>query len=114
MNQGMSVIVYPVRDIAKAKVLYSKLLGAEPYVDAPYYVGFRVGSVELGLDPSGHQQGMTGPVGYWEVKDIKKSLQALLDAGAQTQQAVKDVGGGKLTASVKDADGNITGLAQSP
>ncbi|TMD43683.1 MAG: glyoxalase, partial [Chloroflexi bacterium] len=27
---------------------------------------------------------------------------------------VQDVGGGKLIASVKDADGNITGLLQSP
>jgi hypothetical protein len=38
----------------------------------------------------------------------------LLDAGAQAEQEVRDVGGGKLIASVRDADGNITGLAQSP
>ena len=57
---------------------------------------------------------MTGPVGYWHVDDIKKSMQALLDAGAQPQQEVKDVGGGKLIASVKDADGNVIGLIQSP
>ncbi len=57
---------------------------------------------------------MTGPVGYWHVNDIKKTLQLLLDAGAQAQQEVKDVGGGKLVASVKDADGNVTGLIQSP
>jgi hypothetical protein len=29
------------------------------------------------------------------------------------QQAVSDVGGGRLIASVKDADGNIIGLIQS-
>ena len=46
--------------------------------------------------------------------DIKKSLKLLLDAGATAQQAIKDVGGGKQIASVKDADGNITGLIQSP
>jgi predicted enzyme related to lactoylglutathione lyase len=57
---------------------------------------------------------MTGPVGYREVTDIKKSLQSLLDAGAQVQQAVKDVGGGKPIAWVKDADNNIIGLVQSP
>ncbi len=57
---------------------------------------------------------MPGPVGYLEVSDIKKSLELLLDAGAQMQQDVKDVGGGKLTAAVKDADGNITGLIQEP
>ena len=57
---------------------------------------------------------MTGPIGYWEVDDIKESLELLLDAGAEVQQEIKDVGGGKLIASVKDADANITGLAQSP
>jgi hypothetical protein len=45
---------------------------------------------------------------------FKKSLQLLLDAGAQAHQEVKDVGGGKLIASVKDADSNIMGLIQLP
>jgi len=114
MNQGIRLFIYPVRDIARAKTLYSKLLGVEPYADEAYYVGFRVGDQEIGLDPNGHNEGMTGPVGYWHVDDIKKSLQLLLDAGAQARQEVKDVGGGKLIASVKDADSNIIGLIQSP
>jgi predicted enzyme related to lactoylglutathione lyase len=112
--QGIKQFVYPVKDIAQAKTLYSKLLGVEPYVDGAYYVGFRVGDQEIGLDPNGHNQGMTGPIGYYQVDDIKKSLQSLLDAGGQVQQAVKDVGGGMLIASVKDADGNIIGLKQLP
>jgi predicted enzyme related to lactoylglutathione lyase len=57
---------------------------------------------------------MTMPVGYYHVNDIQKSLQSLLDAGAQVQQEVKDVGGEKLIASVKDADSNIIGLLQLP
>lgn len=114
MNQGITLFVYPVKDTARVKTLYSKLLGVEPYHDSPYYVGFRVGQQEIGLDPNGHKKGMTGPVGYIPVTDIKTSLQLLLDAGAQAQQAVTDVGGGKLTALVKDADGNILGLMQSP
>jgi predicted enzyme related to lactoylglutathione lyase len=114
MNQGIRVFVYPVKDLARAKKLYSKLLGIEPYVDEAYYVGFRVGDQEIGLDPNGHNKGLTGPVGYWQVNGIQQSLQLLLDAGAQIQQEVRDVGGGKLVASIKDADGNITGLMQSP
>jgi predicted enzyme related to lactoylglutathione lyase len=114
MNQGIRLLVYPVTDIARAKTLYRKLLGIEPYVDEAYYVGFRVGDQEIGLDPNGHKQGITGPVGYWEVDDIKQSLQSLLDAGAQAQQEIKDVGGGKLIALVKDASNNIIGLIQSP
>src|SRR5712691_1320456 len=99
MNQGITTIIYPVKDIARAKTLYSQLLGVEPYADEAYYVGFRVGEQELGLDPYGHNKGMMGPVSYWEVNDIQKSLQLLLDAGAQVQQGVQDVGGGKLIAS---------------
>lgn len=85
MNQGIRVFIYPVKDIARAKTLYSKLLGVEPYADSAYYVGFKVGDQEIGLDPNGHNSGITGPVGYWQVGDIKKSLQSLLDAGAQMQ-----------------------------
>src|SRR3989454_150127 len=109
MNQGIRTVIYPVKDIAQAKALYSKLLGVEPYADEAYYVGFRVGDQEIGLDPNGHSQGMTGPVGYWDVDYIEESLKLLLDAGAEAQQAIRDVGGGKLIASVKDARGNITG-----
>ena len=114
MNQGIRLFIYPVKDVAQAKTLYSKLLGIEPYMDEAYYVGFKVGDQEIGLDPNGHNKGMTGPVGYWHVTDIKKSLQLLLDAGAQAQQEVTDVGGGKLIASIKDADSNIIGLMQLP
>ena len=110
MNQGIRTVIYPVKDIAQAKTLYSALLGVEPYVDEAYYVGFKVGDQEIGLDPHGHNAGMTG---YYHVNDIKKTLQLLLDAGAQAQQEVQDVGGGRLIASVKDADGNIIGLIQS-
>jgi len=107
VNNGMRTVIYPVGDIAKAKALFGKLLGAEPYVDQAYYVGFRVGDQEVGLDPNGHKQGMTG---YWHVDDIRGSLQALLEAGAQLQEDVRDVGGGRLIATVKDADGNLIGL----
>ncbi|MCU1664922.1 MAG: glyoxalase [Pseudonocardia sp.] len=37
---------------------------------------------------------------------------ALVEAGAEVQQQVRDVGAGRLIASVKDADGNVIGLVQ--
>ena len=114
MVPSMRTIIYPVKDLAQAKTLYSTLLGVEPVMDQPYYVGFRVGDQDIGLDPHGHSKGMTGPVGYWHVADIEASLKQLLEARAEVQQAVSDVGGGKLIASVKDADGNIIGLIQNP
>jgi len=93
MTEGIKTIIYPVKDLAKAKTLYSELLGVEPEMDEAYYVGFNVGGQDVGLDPYGHSQGVTGPVGYWHVDDIMKSLKALLYAGAEAHQEVKDVGG---------------------
>lgn len=112
MTEGIKTILYPVKDLAQAKPVYRALLGVEPLMDEAYYVGFRVAGQDVGLDPQGHSKGMTGPVGYWHVADIKSSLQALLAAGAEAQQEVTDVGGGKLIATVKDADGNVIGLLQ--
>ena len=112
MNHGVRTLVYPVKDLDKAKGLYSRLLGAVPYVDSPYYVGWKVGEMDIGLDPNGHEAGLTGPVCYYHVDDINTSLQALLEAGAQYVQAIRDVGDGSLIASFKDKDGNLFGLLQ--
>jgi hypothetical protein len=38
MNQDIRTFIYPVKDIAQAKTLYSQLLGVEPYMDAAYYL----------------------------------------------------------------------------
>jgi predicted enzyme related to lactoylglutathione lyase len=105
-------VIYPVRDLGASRALFTALLGTEPSLDKPYYVGFQVGDQELGLNPQGHAQGMTGPVGYIAVDDIKTSLKSLLELGAQVRQDVNDVGGGKLTAVVTDGDGNPIGLIE--
>jgi predicted enzyme related to lactoylglutathione lyase len=114
MTSGMKTVIYPVTDIAAAKHFYSKLLGVAPYADEVYYVGFKVEGQEVGLDPAGHSKGMTGPVGYWHVDDINECIDALVEAGGQTQQPISDVGGGRLIATVRDADGNVIGLLQDP
>ena len=111
MNQGIRTVVYPVRDIAKAKAFFRELLGVEPYVDQPYYAGFKVGDQDIGLDPNGHKVGMTA---YYHVDDIKTSLKSLVDVGAKTIEEIKNVGGGRLIASVKDPDDNIIGVIQDP
>jgi predicted enzyme related to lactoylglutathione lyase len=112
MTEGIKTIIIPVRDLAAAKALYGTALDVEPYADEPYYVGFRVGDQEIGLDPNGHNHGMTGPVGYCHVDDVAASLRQAVDAGWRTQQDVKDVGGGGLAATVEDPDGNVVGFLQ--
>jgi predicted enzyme related to lactoylglutathione lyase len=113
-TEGVKTILYPVRDLAKARTLYSQLVGTEPTAESPYYVGFDVEGQHIGLLPSGHSSGMTAPVAYFHVSDIEGSMQALLDAGAETGEAARNVGGGRLVASVKDPDGNVIGLIQDP
>jgi predicted enzyme related to lactoylglutathione lyase len=108
----MRTIIFPVQDISQAKQLFSQWLGTQPYMDQPYYVGFRLGDQEIGLDPNGHKQGLTGPVAYQVVDDIRGRVQSLTGYGAQVVQDVRDVGGGRLIASLKDADGNMLGLMQ--
>ncbi|MFJ3334534.1 VOC family protein [Streptomyces sp. NPDC086766] len=112
MTDGLRTIVYPVKDLDRAKALFGALLEVEPYADEPYYVGFKDAGQDVGLDPNGHAKGMTGPVPYWHVADIRARLAALLAAGAALLQDVQDVGGGRLIASVRDADGNLVGLVQ--
>jgi predicted enzyme related to lactoylglutathione lyase len=110
MAQNIKLIVYPVQDIERAKAFYGKFLDVEPYVESAYYVGYRVGDQEVGLDPNSS----LGPIAYTDVKDIKSSLQAMIEVGAEVVQDVKEVGGGLLIAQVKDADGNVIGLRQQP
>jgi predicted enzyme related to lactoylglutathione lyase len=109
MSQGIKTIIYPVKDVERAKSFYTKLLGVTPYVDSAYYVGFKVGDQDIGLDPNYHK---SGPVGYYHVSDINESLQLLIDAGGQIEQKAKDVGGGRLVASVRDSEGSLIGLVQ--
>jgi predicted enzyme related to lactoylglutathione lyase len=113
MNEGMKTILFPVSDPAKAKAVFRVLLG-EPTNDAPYYVGYEADGMQIGLVPSGRSQGMPSTVPFWHVDDIESRLQALIDAGAEPLQPIRDVGGGRRTGSVKDADGNPIGLIQDP
>lgn len=112
MAPVIKTIIFPVKDLTQAKTLYGALLGMEPTMDAAYYVQFNAAAQEVGLDPNGHSKGMTGPVTYWHVADIKDSLAQLLASGATELEEINDVGG-RLIASVKDADGNVIGLLQT-
>jgi predicted enzyme related to lactoylglutathione lyase len=109
MKKGIRTIVYPARDLARAKAFFRDLLGVEPYVDDSSYVGFKLDGLDIGLDPHGHQAGLTV---YYRVEDIRKTMDSLLDAGAQTMQEIRTIGAGGWIACVRDRNGNIIGLIQ--
>jgi len=111
-TQGIKTVLVPVSDLAKAKEVYAALLGVPPQADESYYVGFEAAGQHIGLVPGGGPQGMTAPVAYWHVPDIEAKLAELTPAGATVQEPVRDVGGGRLVATVTDPDGNVLGLLQ--
>lgn len=113
-DQSIKLIVFPVKNIEASKAIFRTFLGVDPYTDMPYYVGFRIGDQEIGLDPNAHTNNITVPISFVEVRDINSSLDALIRSGTTQKQAIKDVGGGKLIATVSDVDGNILGLIQQP
>ena len=111
-TQGIKTVLLPVSDLASAKVVYTALLGIPPQTDAPYYVGFEAEGQHIGLVPGGGPQGMTSLVAYWHVQDIQAKLAEVTAAGATLKEPVRDVGGGRLVATVTDPDGNVFGLLQ--
>lgn len=113
---GLRTTIYSVTDLAKAKDWYTRVLGAAPYFDEPFYVGFNVGGFELGLDPdtSEVKPGAGGVVAYWGVPDAERAWARLMELGAEPASPVREVGGGIKVATVKDPFGNLFGLIENP
>lgn len=106
MANNIPLIVFPAKDLDKAKKFYNTFLGTEPYVDGAYYVGYKLDGLEVGLDPNGK-----AVVSYIDVDDIEASLNTLKAADAEVVMDPQDVGGGLLVAQV-EIDGNVMGLRQ--
>ncbi len=106
--------LYHAPDLAKAKSWYNSVLGIQPYVDEQFYVGFKVGDTELGLDPDATNTpgGDAGVVVYWAVADIHAVLSRLLELGATQRGKVQEMDSIRV-ATVFDPFGNILGLIQS-
>ena len=111
-TQGITIVLHPVSDLTAAKAVYGALLGAQPEADSSYYVGFETAGQHIGLVPNGGPQQMSSPVAYWKVPDIEAKLAEVTAAGATVKEPARDVGGGRLVATVTDPDGNVLGLTQ--
>lgn len=107
----VSLITYPATDLDATKRFFRELNGVDPYADAPQYVGYKVGNMEIGLVPKGHQP---GALPFWTVSDIAATVKALEAAGGTIVQGIRDVAYGLLVAAVKDPNGSVVGLRQFP
>ena len=81
-TQGAKTLIHPVKDLETAKAVYIALLGISPQTD------------------------------YWHVSDIEAKLVEVIAAGATLKDQARDVGGGRLVATISDPDGNVLGLIQ--
>ncbi len=111
-TEGIKTVLHPVSDLETAKPVYAALLGVQPEADSSFYVGFEAEGQHIGLVPGGGPQGMTSPVAFWHVSDIEAKLAEVTAAGATVKESPRDVGGGRLVATVTDPDGNVLGLIQ--
>ncbi|MEW2500780.1 VOC family protein [Amycolatopsis sp. NPDC047767] len=111
-TQGIKTVLHSVSDLSKAKEVYTALLGIAPQADSEYYVGFDTAGQHIGLVPNGGPQAAPSPVAYWHVDDIEAKLAEVTAAGAVVREEPKNVGGGRLVATVTDPDGNVLGLLQ--
>ena len=53
MFLGLQTAIYPINDLAQARLWYEQVVGVNPCFEEPFYVGFSVEGFELGLLPSG-------------------------------------------------------------
>jgi lactoylglutathione lyase len=106
----VSSIVIPVKDVAAATAFYTTAFGVPPHTETPYYVGFNLDGLEIGLNPNGHASGLVGPTAYHATEDIEAGVAALVAAGGEVVSPATDVGGGTTVAVVVDPDGNHVGL----
>ena len=113
---GLRTTIYKVDDIRKATEWYTRAFETRPYFNEPYYVGFNIGGYELGLQPEENVPTGKGEnvVAYWGVKNIQETCDRLIGLGATAHEKPQDVGGGIITATVKDPFGNVIGLIDNP
>jgi len=109
---AVDTIIFPVGDLTAARNVFTTLLGAAPLTDKTNYVGYNVDGQEFALDPNGHRKGLRGAVPFWHVDDLDASSASLVAAGATVVQPPTEVGGGRRTTVIADADGNQFGLMQ--
>lgn len=109
---GLRTVIYPAPELDEAKAWWTRLLGAGPYFDEPFYVGYDVAGYELGLLPSADPA--DGALTYWGVDDVPAAVAAAIAGGATEHVPAAEVGEGIVTATVRARPGVIVGFIYNP
>lgn len=110
--QGLRTVIYPSPDLDAAKDWWTGVLGAEPYFDQPFYVGYEVAGYELGLLPDGDPA--DGALVYWGVYHVASAVDAVVAEGATVHTPATEVGDDIVTATVRTPTGAILGFIFNP
>jgi len=110
----VSSVVYFVNDVQACKQWLEQLLGITPYRDEITFVGFKVGTFEIGIhqadDKSGNSLGQQ--VCYWATSDIYVSIQKFEQHGAKLYRQPLTLESGDIVCQLKTPLG-IIGLKQN-
>jgi methyltransferase (TIGR00027 family) len=110
MFQSLKSIVYRVSDLQQAKQWYREILNAEPAMDSPFIVSFRIGDSKLTLTQHPNPVSNSDTVvAYWGVDDVDSAYRRLLQLGATPHSEINTLFGTRM-ASVIDPFGNVLGL----
>ena len=109
---GLRTVIYPAPDLEAAKAWWTDFLGAAPYFDEPFYVGFNVAGYELGLLPTAGAA--DGALTYWGVPDVNTAVAASVARGATEHTPASNVGDDIVTATVRTPQGAIVGFIYNP
>ena len=109
---GLRTVIYPCRDLRAATDWWRALLGADPYFDEPFYVGFNVAGYELGLISDGDPD--LGATVYWAVEDVAASIDEAVATGAIETEAAHEVGDDIVVGAVRSPQGCLIGFITNP
>ena len=109
---GLRSLIYPTLNLNEAKNWWKTFLGVEPYFDEPFYVGFKVGSYEIGLNPGAAME--FGPITFIGVESIEESLALAKGKGAYVESEIENVGDGIKVAQLISPTGERFGLIFNP
>ena len=111
---NLQTCIYQVETLDEAKAWYTEVLGAPPYFDEPFYVGFSVSGYELGLMPGAAEAPEKPRVwSYFGVADAQAEYDRLIELGGTALEPPHEVGGGIVVAAVRDPFGNPFGVIKN-
>ena len=115
MFKSLKRITYKAIDLEKAKQWYAGFLNAQPMIENPFVVVFRVGDCTLSIVKANKSVNDVAEQteAFWEVDDIDASYNELIRLGSRQHTPVKDVLNIRI-AKVIDPFQNIIGITSLP